>query len=85
MKKYIALVLALLLLLSLTACTQEKTGEDDPQKDSGENGSQMGQTTASTEPTPPPITWMTFPADRVLTAKQYFVFDCETGEFLTIS
>jgi D-alanyl-D-alanine carboxypeptidase (penicillin-binding protein 5/6) len=28
---------------------------------------------------------MTFPADRQLTARQYFVFDCENGEFLTIS
>lgn len=85
MKKYIALALALLLLVSFTACSQENPGEDNPQKDSGENGSQTEQTTAPTEPTPPPITWMTFPADRVLTAQQYFVFDCEIGEFLTIS
>jgi D-alanyl-D-alanine carboxypeptidase (penicillin-binding protein 5/6) len=37
------------------------------------------------EPTEPEPTWMTFPADRQLTARQYFVFDCENGEFLTIS
>lgn len=31
------------------------------------------------------ITWMTFPADRTLTAKQYFVFDCTAGMFTVLS
>lgn len=31
------------------------------------------------------ITWMTLPADRTLTAKQYFVFDCTAGMFTVIS
>ena len=30
-------------------------------------------------------TWQTVAADRVLKAKQYFVYNCETGQFVTIS
>lgn len=39
-------------------------------------------TTVTTEPAP---TWKTYPADRELLAKQYFVYDCKAGSFLTIS
>lgn len=35
--------------------------------------------------TEPDATWMTLPGDRTLKAKQYFVYSCETGEFLTIA
>ena len=31
------------------------------------------------------VQWMTFPADRELTASQYFVYDPQKGEFLKIS
>lgn len=43
----------------------------------------QGQTTQSTtqETTKATDSWMTFPADRELTAKQAFVYDCQAGEF----
>lgn len=37
------------------------------------------------ETTPPGPTWMTFPESRTLTCQQYFVYDCDTDTFLTIS
>ena len=48
---------------------------------------QATEVIAPTEPLPtePFITWMTFPEDRVLTAKQYFVYEVESGSFLKIS
>ena len=36
-------------------------------------------------PTLPPVTWMTFGEDRALTAQQYFVYDVDADEFITIS
>ena len=36
-------------------------------------------------PTLPPVTWMTFQEGRELTARQYFVYDVDADEFLTIS
>jgi len=35
----------------------------------------------TTETTEAALTWMTFPADRQLTAQQAFVYDCNAGEF----
>ena len=37
------------------------------------------------EPEMPDITWMTFPEDRQITAQQYFVYDVDAKEFVTIS
>jgi D-alanyl-D-alanine carboxypeptidase (penicillin-binding protein 5/6) len=81
MKKGITLLLILSLLLTFAAC-----GKKDPvvQPDQTDIPDTQPQQTV-TEPTEPAPTWMTFPADRQLTARQYFVFDCENGEFLTIS
>ena len=36
-------------------------------------------------PTLPPVTWMTFDEGRELTAAQYFVYDVDAEEFVTIS
>ena len=36
---------------------------------------------ATVETTEQTLPWMTFPADRELTAQQAFVYDCQTGEF----
>lgn len=45
----------------------------------------VAPTTTTTAPLPPPTpTWMTFPEDRELTAKQYFVYSCDEQTFLTI-
>lgn len=41
--------------------------------------------TTQLQPTEPEPTWMTFPEDRQLTAKQYFVYDVDGKRFLTIS
>ena len=40
------------------------------------------ETTEATEPAP---TWMTFPADRQILAKQYFVYDVQADRFSVIS
>jgi len=71
MKKWIAMLLALTLLLG--GCSLAKP------EDTGDTGGASEDTT-SKEPEP---TWMTLPAGRTLSAKQYFVYNCETGEFLT--
>ena len=42
------------------------------------------ETTAPTAPLTEP-TWMAVPEDRVLSCQEYFVYDCDTGKFLTIS
>lgn len=31
------------------------------------------------------VSWITFPSDRVITAQQYFVYDCTSERFLTIA
>ena len=72
-KSIIALLLALLTLFT-AACNGE----------SPEDTTTVPSTQEPTE-TVPEETWMTLPADRVLTAKQYFVYSCETGQFLTIA
>ncbi len=41
--------------------------------------------TIPVEETEPEPTWMTFPQDRQITAKQYFVYDAIADEFVTIS
>ena len=70
MKIFIILLLTLCLLLC--ACGKQET-PDIPE-------------TEPVETTPPtPITWMQPPVDRALTAQQYFVYNCESGEFVTIS
>lgn len=49
-----------------------------------DNNTVLGEE-SSTQATQPLPTWKTFPEDRALTARQYFVFDCKKQEFLTIS
>lgn len=84
MKKLLSILLAALLLVSLVGCNgEENPGSSTPDAQSGQDN--PSRTEQTVEPTAPPITWMTFPADRALTAQQYFVFNCETGQFLTIS
>lgn len=70
MKKWICLLLALAMVLAFAGCGKE---------------AEIPEETAP--PTEPPleITWMTLEEDRAITAQQYFVYDCESGEFVTIS
>jgi len=73
-KSILALLLAVLTLFT-AACT-------------GQPAETEGATVPSTEEllaTEPEATWMTLPSDRTLTAKQYFVYSCETEEFLVIA
>ena len=83
MKKGIALLLILGLLLTLASC--QKQDVSDSTGDNHETPEATTTEATTTAPTKPPITWMTFPEDRQLTAQQYFVFNCETAEFVTIS
>lgn len=71
MKKLLCMLLALVILLSFWGCEEEKTTKTKPKKEE----------ILEEEP----LSWMTLPADRTLTASQYFVYDCETGKFLTCS
>lgn len=41
--------------------------------------------TTEPEPTLPPVTWMTFPEGRTISAGQYFVYDVDQGFFRIIS
>lgn len=73
MKKLLCAFLALLLLLTLACCGKEPESADPVVKDPEEVPQEQGPT------------WMTLPSDRVLTAKQYFVYDCEKADFITLS
>lgn len=74
--KLLVLVLFLLGLLSLRACQPQEA--DIPAE------TQESATEAQTDPpeTTMQITWQTYPADRELTARQAFIYDCETESFL---
>lgn len=69
MKKYLCLFLAILLLSGCSAPVEEST---EP-------------STLETQPKETVAPWMTFPANRELTAPQHFVYDCQAGTFLKIS
>lgn len=88
MKKILSALLAVLLLLSMAGCANEKTPEETPGNTPPHSqGTPDPQTPViPPEPTEPEIIWASpVPANRDLTAKQYFVYNCETGEFLVIS
>ena len=71
MKKLLCILLSLILVLTFAACGKKP----QPQQ-----ANPTEEIPAETTPA-----WMTFPADRALTAQQYFVYDCETGTFLNAS
>lgn len=68
MKRILALILILAALLC--ACAQEKPQETP------------APTIETTEPIPV-VDWMTLPAERTISASQYFVYDCEAKQFVT--
>lgn len=93
MKKliYIELVaLAALIIAAVIACagiTVPTFAPDNLQSTDSITTDSTGETTgetteATTEPAP---TWNTYPADRQLLAKQYFVYDCKANAFLISS
>jgi len=67
-------ILAILLVLAalLCACSREKSPETTT----------TPPTVETTEPVPE-VDWMTLPAERGISAEQYFVYDCETKQFIT--
>ena len=69
MKKIIAILLLLTVLLS--AC-ESKTPQETT----------TTPTTVETTIPIPEVDWMTLPAEREISATQYFVYDCETKEFI---
>jgi len=77
--------LAVILIIALVACIGIPMGALAPAV--AEQPLPV-ETTAESQPeetTEPAPTWMTFPADRELTATQAFVYDCDKREFLYIT
>ncbi len=70
MKRIFASLLVLAVLLC--ACGSEKPQETTT----------VPPTVETTEPIPV-VDWMTLPAERTISAMQYFVYDCEAGQFIT--
>ena len=70
MKKLIALCLAMLFLAGCAGDIPETT---------------PGTTVTTTVETEPPATWQKIPSNHKIAAQQYFVYNCETESFLTIS
>ena len=70
MKKLLSLLLVLLLLLCGCGAPTEPT---------------ITQPSQDTTPQETVAPWMTFPAERELTATQYFVYDCQAQQFTVTS
>lgn len=91
MKKIICILLCLVMLLALTCCSREAQQEGGltTQASNTVEPTMEEPTTENLPPETPTIHdgpgLLTFPEDRKLTAKQYFVYDCESATFLTIS
>lgn len=83
MKKWLAIeavILALLLVAAVVVCISISQSPAVPADTDLDETLQTTEQTAeqTTEPEP---TWMTFPADRTLTAQQAFVYDCQSESF----
>ena len=91
MKKWIVMeLLTLVLLIVVAAVVFLNLMAPESQPETTEPTQPSQETQETTEPTvpeetEPEPTWMALPEDYELNGKQYFVFDCETGEFTTIS
>lgn len=85
MKKWLiveVLILAALIIVALAVCGNLDTPAYAP--DPVQTTGAPAETTPPTTEEPAP-TWMTFPQDRQLTAQQYFVYDCGSDSFVTLS
>ncbi len=78
-------VLAALIIAAIIACAtlaKPAFSPDNLQSTNNTTETTGAPTTETTEPAP---TWNTYPADRQLLAKQYFVYDCKADTFLITS
>lgn len=73
-------LLALVLIAAIIACSGLAQQTFAPVEETVDTTPETTEA-IPTETTEPEPTWMTFPADRVLTAQQAFVYDCDSGEF----
>lgn len=83
MKKWLfleILVLVAVLIAAIAVCAGMPAFSDDSDTTLKPTETQTTTTTPE-ETTEPAPTWMTFPADRALTAQQAFVYDVAAGEF----
>lgn len=83
-------VIAALLVAAIIACatlTKPTFSTDDNLQNTDTSSTTTAETTEepTTEATEPAPTWNTYPADRQLLAKQYFVYDCKANTFLISS
>ena len=87
MKKLTRLTAIILsvMLLSITAVACHSTAPDPSASTTMNTSPSSEATTVPTEPPTEPPTWPTYPEDREITARQAFVYDCGSGEFLYIS
>ena len=81
-QKRLFLAAAGIVILIVCICVGLSTCRSSAEPDPNEHVQQQPQEPVAEEPA---ITWMTLPADRQLTAQQYFVYDCQTQKFLTAS
>lgn len=72
----VAVLLVIALLLNLTVPKAAVEAPAEPE---------IPQETETVEQTRPEVTWLTYPADRALTAQQYFVYSLETAAFVELS
>lgn len=84
MKKWLLIeivVLVIVLAAAIGVCVTLPTGYEDFVQTPPAPEQTQSATTAPTETTEPAPTWMTFPADRELTAQQAFVYSVDEGKF----
>ena len=85
MKKMLLIEVAVLVVLLIVAAVVNNLPEkpQEPAIDAGVVDTTPQPT--EPEPTEPEPTWATFPENRAITAKQYFVYDCDANTFTTLS
>lgn len=85
-KKLIYLEMIILSVLLVVAVVVISGLDKKPAPPTADETEPSKQAVFNEESLPPvteaPITWKTFPADRQLTAANYFVFDCNANEYL---
>lgn len=83
MKKWLIIEICILVVLVVAAlATVVSISQGAFAQDTPEVPATTEETTEQTEQTTvPAVTWATYPKDRVLTAQQAFVYDCQASEF----